>query len=113
MAETARRRELQMKYNTEHGITPKTIAKAIKDITETISSDHQKTVARLLAIDLDAAKVSPEKLITQKEQQMEGAVKILDFETAAILRDEIVAIKAHIDKLAATEKKKAKKRSEG
>ncbi|MEY2641273.1 MAG: hypothetical protein RL150_666 [Candidatus Parcubacteria bacterium] len=98
MAETKRRRELQMAYNKAHGITPKTIAKAIKDITETLSSEHQKTVARLLAIDMEAAKASPQKLIAQKEQQMEGAVKILDFETAAILRDEITAIKAMLEK---------------
>lgn len=109
MAETARRRKLQMEYNEAHGITPKTIAKAIKDITETISSEHQKTVARLLAIDLEAAKVAPQKLIAQKEQQMEGAVKILDFETAAILRDEIVAIKAMLEKEGGSKKSKGKK----
>jgi len=106
MAETARRRALQMEYNTANGITPKTIAKAIKDITETMSSEHSKTVARLLAIDLSDEKISPEKLILQKEQQMEGSVKILDFETAAILRDEITAIKAHIEKTGGTKKKK-------
>lgn len=104
MAETKRRRELQMAYNEAHGITPKTIAKAIKDITESMSSEHQKTVARLLAIDLEAAKASPQKLIAQKEQQMEAAVKMLDFETAAILRDEIVAIKAHLEKEGSTKK---------
>ncbi len=106
MAETARRRELQMKYNTEHGITPKTIAKAIHDITETMSSEHHKTVARLLEIDMDAVNAAPEKLIAQKEQQMEGAVKILDFETAAILRDEITAIRAHLEKVGTKKKKK-------
>jgi excinuclease ABC subunit B len=108
MKETARRRALQMKYNEEHGITPKTISKTIHDITESMSSDHQKTVARLLAIDLAQVSVAPEKMIAQKEQQMEGAVKILDFETAAILRDEITAIRAHIEKVGKTEIKKKK-----
>lgn len=108
MKETARRRTVQMEYNTTHGITPTTIAKAIHDITESMSNDHQKTVARLLAIDLEQTTVSPEKLIAQKEQQMEGAVKILDFETAAILRDEITAIRAHIEKVGKTEIKKKK-----
>lgn len=93
LEETNRRRKLQLEYNEKHGITPKTIAKQIRDITETISSDHQKAVSKLLEIDLKAAKAKPEQLIRQKEKQMEAAVKILDFETAAILRDEIVVIK--------------------
>ncbi len=93
MGETERRRNVQLAYNEKHGITPKTIAKQIRDITETMSSDHQKAVSKLLEIDMKAAKAKPEQLIRQKEKQIEGAVKILDFETAAILRDEIVAIK--------------------
>lgn len=91
--ETNRRRTLQLEYNKKHGITPKTIAKQIHDITETMSSDHQKAVTRLLDLDMKTAKAKPEQLIRQKEKQIEGAVKILDFETAAILRDEIVLIK--------------------
>ena len=91
--ETERRRNLQLAYNEKHGITPKTIAKKIHDITETISSDHQKAVSKLLDMDMKTAKAKPEQLIRQKEKQIEAAVKILDFETAAILRDEIVLIK--------------------
>lgn len=91
--ETNRRRTLQLEYNEKHGITPKTIAKQIHDITETMSSDHQKAVSRLLDLDMKTAKAKPEQLIRQKEKQIEAAVKILDFETAAILRDEIVLIK--------------------
>lgn len=107
--ETARRRQIQMDYNTKHGITPKTIAKTIHDITETISSEHSKAVSKLLEVDLDIAKKDPEKLIAQKEKQMEGAVKILDFETAAILRDEIVTLKEKMD--SGELKKKVKKRT--
>jgi protein-arginine kinase activator protein McsA len=58
-----------------------------------MSSDHQKAVSRLLDMDMKVAKAKPEQLIRQKEKQIEGAVKILDFETAAILRDEIVLIR--------------------
>ncbi|MFT5179545.1 MAG: excinuclease ABC subunit B [Candidatus Paceibacteria bacterium] len=87
--ETNRRRGIQMEYNEKHGITPKTISKAIRDITETMQTDHEKTVSRLLKIDAKLLKKNPDKLIRQKEKQMEGSVKILDFETAAILRDEI------------------------
>jgi excinuclease ABC subunit B len=98
MDETKRRRDLQLAYNKKHGITPKTIAKEIKDITESMQSEHQKAVAQLLKVDLEKAKKNPEKLLMQKEKQMEGAVKILDFETAAILRDEILAIKEALEK---------------
>ena len=105
MAETARRRELQMAYNKEHGITPKTIAKEIKDITDSMKTDHQKAVQTLLKVDMKRAEKNPDKVLMQKEKQMNGAVKILDFETAAILRDEIKAIKENLEKI---EKKKVK-----
>lgn len=106
MGETERRRNIQLAYNKEHGITPKTIAKEIRDITETMSSDHQKAVIRLLDMDMKTAKAKPEALIRQKEKQIENAVKILDFETAAILRDEIVLIR---EKFLDIKEKKQKK----
>ncbi|MEK7589913.1 MAG: excinuclease ABC subunit UvrB [Patescibacteria group bacterium] len=87
--ETNRRRKIQLEYNKKRNITPKTIIKNIKDITEQIRTEHQKSVETLLKIDKDLYKKNPKKLIKQKEKQMSGAVKILDFETAAILRDEI------------------------
>lgn len=91
--ETNRRREIQMAYNKEHGITPKTIEKNIKDITEELQSEHNKAVAEELRIDQKLFAKNPEKLIKLKEKQMKDAVKELDFETAAILRDEIKALK--------------------
>jgi excinuclease ABC subunit B len=96
--ETNRRREIQVAYNTKHGITPKTIIKKIHDITEHLRSDHDKAVAELLRIDGDMASKKPIKLIKQKEIQMNAAVKMLDFETAAILRDEILALKERLGK---------------
>jgi len=87
--ETRRRRELQAAYNKEHGITPKTIVKNIKDITEQIQSEHQKTLKMLLQFDEARFQKNPKKLIEEKQKQMNDAVKVLDFETAAILRDEI------------------------
>ncbi len=93
LEETNRRREKQIAYNKEHGITPKTIIKKIHDITEHLRSEHDKAVAELLRIDAEMAGNSPAKLIKQKEIQMNAAVKILDFETAAILRDEIKSLK--------------------
>jgi len=93
MEETNRRREKQIKYNTEHGITPQTIIKKIHDITAGIKSDHDKAVFELVKIDKQMLGHGGRNLIRQKEKQMEGAVKILDFETAALLRDEIFELK--------------------
>ena len=87
--ETNRRRRLQFTFNKKHNITPKTIIKNIKDITDQIKTEHQKSIETLLIIDSDLYKKNPKKLIKKKEKQMAEAVKILNFETAAILRDEI------------------------
>lgn len=87
--ETNRRREKQLAYNKEHGITPKTIQKHIKDIMESLKSEHKKTVDNLMVIDAAMFEKNPKKLIAEKRAQMERAVELLDFETAAILRDEI------------------------
>ena len=92
MRETERRRNIQLAYNKKNGITPKTIIKKIHDITEELRSEHQKTVKALLEIDKKMYDKDPKKLIKQKEKQMNEAVKLLDFETAAILRDEIRAL---------------------
>ena len=106
--ETNRRRTIQVAYNKKHSITPKTIIKKIQDITDQLKSEHQKTVDELLKIDKSSLEKDPkrlDKLIKQKEKQMDGAVKILDFETAALLRDEIVEL---IKLSAPAEKKKFK-----
>ncbi len=106
MSETSRRRTLQTEYNKKHGITPKTIIKAIRDITDTLQREHGNAVGDLLKIDEAQFIKNPKKLIAEKERQMNGAVKILDFETASILRDEI---KALYEKMRAQEKEKTKK----
>lgn len=105
--ETDRRRAIQVAYNTEHGITPKTIIKKIHDITDQIKSDHAKAVESMMAIDNELFEKDPEKFIKEKEAQMSEAVKILDFESAAIIRDEIEKLKGKVEK----EKKKAKKKA--
>lgn len=97
IGETKRRREKQMAYNKKHGITPKTIKKNIKDITADLETSHEKTLALALSFDLAAVKGKGKsgitKLIKAKEKEMISAVKELDFETAAILRDEIKFLK--------------------
>jgi excinuclease ABC subunit B len=91
--ETNRRRTIQENYNKKHGITPTTIEKNIKDITEEMQSDHAKAVNLELSLDEKLFKKNPDKLIKLKEKQMKEAVKMLDFETAAILRDELEVLR--------------------
>ena len=111
MAETQRRRETQLAYNEKHGITPISISKEIRDITEGMEDTHGDTVRAELALDLEIMKSMEaddawkkphkrgnplEKLIKLKEDEMKQAVKALDFETAAILRDEIVVLRSKV-----------------
>lgn len=86
--ETFRRRELQKKYNEEHGIVPKTIVKDIREIIE-ISNTHK-------AARLDGKKLSKKErddLITRLTKEMRAAAKILDFESAAFIRDKIAKLR--------------------
>ena len=82
--ETERRRSIQQKYNEEHGIIPKTIEKKVNDILEisTHSDDSKKPKQKL-------TKAEREKLIEQLTKEMKAAVKLLEFEHAAYLRDKI------------------------
>ena len=91
--ETNRRRVIQMEYNETHGITPKTIAKAIRDLIETDKAGAQEGKA--------GRTIKPEELaldellshIAEMERDMKKAAKNLDFERAAELRDELASLK--------------------
>lgn len=120
LKETKRRRDIQLAYNKKHGITAKTISKKIKDITEELESEHGKAVNAELALDMEVfnsarksalkklnktalsdeeiQELTYEKIIKHKEREMNKAVKELDFETAAILRDEIIVLKTRLEK---------------
>ncbi len=88
--ETDRRRKIQVEYNEKNGITPTTIKKNIHDITDHLRSEHDKAVSELMRIDGELI-TDLVKFRKVKEEQMAEAVKILDFETAALIRDEIIA----------------------
>ncbi len=84
MAETLRRREIQMKYNEKHGITPTTIKKGVRDILEISKSDDGKlTKGKKLSLREKNA------LIEKWTMEMKNAAKLLEFEHAAYLRDKI------------------------
>ena len=135
IGETTRRRNIQIAYNKKHGITPKTIIKKIKDITVELENKNEKAVnveldldvelfkkaftkdksnkgkgeresiKNLLLSDEDRNKNVYDKIIKIKEKEMNKAVKELDFETAAILRDEIVVLKGKMEKINSLDKK--------
>jgi excinuclease ABC subunit B len=105
--ETDRRRAIQVAHNIKHGITPTTIIKKIKDITEELRKDHDRAVDVLAAVEKDFYEKDPEAYLKQKEEDMKKAVEELDFETAALIRDEIRKLKG--EPLKTTDKKKKRK----
>ena len=86
ITETARRRAIQMKYNEEHGITPKTIIKKVADVIEITQHDENGSVKKN---GKKLTKSEREHLINELTKQMKQAAKLLDFEQAAYLRDRI------------------------
>ena len=98
--ETERRRSIQEAYNKEHGITPTTIRKAVRDLI---------TVSKAVAETEDKLKKDPEsmnrkelmKLITKVEKQMREAAANLNFEQAAELRDKMIELKKNLEELEA------------
>ena len=90
--ETQRRREIQMQYNKEHGITPKTIQKSVRDLI----SISKKVAAEELKMEKDPESMSRkelEKLVRDLEKQMKKAAAELNFEAAAELRDKLIDLK--------------------
>lgn len=92
--ETERRRQIQLDYNQKNGITPKTIEKEIKNILEQFGLENRslydkKHCQKILEIDLTGDARPLEEIIKDKKQKMKEAAESLEFELAAILRDEI------------------------
>ena len=90
--ETERRRLIQQSYNDEHGITPQGIRKTIRDITERVKLVVEPSKEELLN-GLDLPKEDLIRLIKDLEIQMKSASKDLEFEKAAIVRDQILDLK--------------------
>ena len=96
--ETMRRRALQEKYNQEHGITPKTIKKAVRDLIS-ISKAVAETEDKMMKDRESMSKKELEKLIAQVKKQMQAAAADLNFEMAAQLRDKMVELKKNLEEL--------------
>ena len=93
MDETARRREIQMRYNKEHGIVPQTIKKDIRDLIA-ISKTADTDVAEDIPDYNSMTKKERQDTIKKLQKQMQEAAEILDFELAAQLRDMVLELKA-------------------
>jgi len=89
IGETNRRRALQRAYNEKHGITPKTVEKRIRNIMGDITRVRERAIRRLAEDDVAAFGGDVKKAVAEKRRQMHEAADRLDFETAALLRDEI------------------------
>jgi excinuclease ABC subunit B len=117
--ETDRRRAKQVAYNKEHGITPKTIIKAQEDLREMLGlSITEKDVKEILKLELSGESHDLETVLKKKEKEMKEAAKNLEFELAAILRDEVMQLEKEIRRRTRTsalpeaEEKKMKKKRE-
>ena len=96
--ETLRRRELQEAYNKEHGITPKTIKKAVRDLIS-ISKEVAMTQKKLEKDMESMSRKELEELIGKVQKQMKAAAADLNFEMAAELRDQMIELKKNLEEL--------------
>ena len=89
--ETKRRRQIQDAYNKEHAIVPKTVIKSVRDLIE-ISSP---TAERKGRSGVKMTKAEKEKEIARLEKQMKEAARMMEYEYAAVLRDQIIELRGH------------------
>jgi excinuclease ABC subunit B len=102
MEETERRREIQLAYNLEHGIIPQTIIKSVEEIalSTRVADAREKPLAKVAesrAAYGAAAGRDPEELLRELELEMRDAAAQLDFERAALLRDQLLELRASMD----------------
>jgi excinuclease ABC subunit B len=104
IAETNRRREIQLAYNREHGITPETVQKGISEISEFLSMESKSSPRTRRRVRADQEVASPEdleKLIVELEEEMLAAADELRFEEAARIRDELKELRRDLESLRA------------
>jgi excinuclease ABC subunit B len=105
ISETDRRREIQLAYNREHGITPETVQKGISEISDFLAMESRATPARRRRARGDGEAIHStaelEKLIVELEEEMLAAAEDLRFEEAARIRDEIKELRRDLEALRA------------
>jgi excinuclease ABC subunit B len=100
--ETNRRRKIQEEYNTEHGIVPTSIVKQVRDLTDRVRSmveeDQKADVGDQITL-ADMSREDMHRMIKELEKEMKSAAQALEFEKAAVLRDQIMELRmALVDK---------------
>jgi excinuclease ABC subunit B len=103
--ETDRRREIQLAYNREHGITPETVQKGISEITEFLAMESRAAPSRRRRVRGTEEVQSPaqlEKLIVELEEEMLAAAEDLRFEEAARIRDELKELRRDLEALSSS-----------
>jgi len=90
---TEARRERQTAFNAEHGITPQTIIKSVRDILEISSTDPEKKTKKKDGVTMTRKELDAE--IARLEKEMNKAAKMMEYELAAILRDEIIKLRGN------------------
>ena len=97
ISETERRRKIQQEYNDEHGITPQTIKKAVRDLISISKAAEPGDTSGKLKVDYESMSIKDlEKVKKQIEKNMRKAAAELDFEQAAMLRDKMIEINKYI-----------------
>jgi excinuclease ABC subunit B len=94
--EINRRRNIQLAYNKEHGITPKGITKAVKDITERIKAEAVAEKKAGYDIEKPASREDILRMVKDLESQMKQAAKLLEFEKASLIRDRIIELRKEL-----------------
>ncbi|HCC83254.1 TPA: excinuclease ABC subunit B [Candidatus Uhrbacteria bacterium] len=108
IAETDRRRAIQVAYNEEHGITPETIKKKISDIRADLMGERLESTKKILSIEMTATPRELREVIAEKKGEMQDAAANLMFETAGLLRDEIALLEQELGQKEGSVKKKRK-----
>ncbi|HET9663918.1 MAG TPA: helicase-related protein, partial [Burkholderiales bacterium] len=100
LEETSRRRDVQLEYNREHGITPQTIVKSIEELMLSTRVADARVDRRTARVAEPRAKYADEVNLEEwakiLEQQMKEASEMLDYERAAVLRDELLEVRARL-----------------
>ena len=91
ISETKRRRQIQDAYNKAHGIEPKTVIKSVRDLIEISSSTGEKKGRNGIKM----TKAEKEKEIARLEKQMKEAARMMEYEYAAVLRDQIIQLRGN------------------
>jgi len=93
--ETNRRRQIQMQYNEEHGIVPTSIVKGIRDLTDRVRTVAEEPAAYVVGKDIPEDQL--QRLIDELEKQMKDAAARLEFEKAALLRDQVFELRRGLE----------------